>query len=73
MATQHARSGWNLCAVLGFVFTFVLPPIGIILDIVAIRQIKRSAERGHDLAIAGIVISLVFIVLGIWSVLAYGG
>lgn len=66
------RSGWNLLAVLGFVFTFILPPVAIILGVIALRQVKRSGERGHDLALSGIIVSVVFIVIGIGSVLAYG-
>jgi hypothetical protein len=37
----------------------LVPPLGMILGAIALRQIKRRGERGKGLAIAGIVLSLV--------------
>ena len=67
-----SERGWNLYAVLGFVLTFVLPPLAIVLAGIGLRQVRGTRERGHDLALAGIIVSVVFIVLGTWSVLVYG-
>lgn len=39
--------------------------IGLILSIIALSQIKKTGESGKGLAVAGLVISIVKIVLGI--------
>ncbi|KUH40080.1 MULTISPECIES: DUF4190 domain-containing protein [Streptomyces] len=37
----------------------LVPPLGLVLGAVALRQIKRRGERGKGLAIAGMVLSLI--------------
>lgn len=48
----------------------LIPPLGLILGVVALRQIKRRGERGKGMAVAGASLSLVItllIVLGMVS------
>jgi hypothetical protein len=66
-------------AILALVMAFVLGPVGLVLGIIARRQIARTGEAGGGLAIAGIVlgsISLLILVLliGVWiaAVVALG-
>ena len=52
---------------------FVCAPAGLVLGIVARRQIRRTGEEGAGLALAGIVIgslwtALLLALLGVWLV-----
>lgn len=48
---------WNALAILGFIFAFMFFPVGLVLSIIAVKQIRSTHERGKELAIAGIIIS----------------
>lgn len=48
--------GVNLFAVVSMFAAVVFAPVGIILGVVALRQIRQTGERGRELAIAGILI-----------------
>jgi hypothetical protein len=47
-------------AILALVFAFVFAPAGLVLGIVARRQIERTGEEGGGLALAGIIIGAIF-------------
>ena len=79
---NSSSNDWNALAIAGFVLSFFSTLIGLILSIIAYKQIKESGERGKGLAVAGIVISsvvmaivlllvviLVLYMLGLWLVL----
>jgi hypothetical protein len=51
-------AGTNVCAVLSLVLAFVFSPAGLVLGIVALRQIRKTGEGGHGLALAGIIVSV---------------
>ncbi|MBX6752094.1 MAG: DUF4190 domain-containing protein [Micromonosporaceae bacterium] len=64
--------GFNGFAIAGFVLSLCACfPLGIIFAIIALVQMRRSGERGRGLAIAGLVISIVWI-LCLWAVIANG-
>ena len=43
--------------------------VGIVLGIVAMNQIKQSGEKGHGLAIAGIVVGVLSLLLNVaWTI-----
>lgn len=46
----------NSTAILAFVFAFVFAPAGLVLGILARRQIRQTGEEGDGMALAGIVI-----------------
>lgn len=48
---------WNGLCIAGFVCAFIIPPIGLILSIVALVQINKSHEKSKGMSIAGIAIS----------------
>jgi hypothetical protein len=52
----------NLLAILALVGAFVFPLAGLILGIIALKQIKQTGEQGRGLALAGVIISAVYIV-----------
>ncbi len=45
----------NTMAILALVLAFVFPPAGLILGMVARRQIRQTGEDGDGLALAGII------------------
>lgn len=55
----------NALAVIGFVLAFVFCPAGLVVSLIALRSTSRTGERGKGLAIAGTVVSLVFIAIGV--------
>ncbi len=47
----------NTLAIVGFILSFIVPIVGLILSIIGKKQIKATGEGGNGLATAGIVIS----------------
>ena len=43
-------------AILSLVLAFVFAPAGLVLGIIARRQIKQTGEEGEGLALAGIIV-----------------
>jgi hypothetical protein len=67
------RRPTNTLAVLSLVLAFVCAPAGVVLGIVARRQIRRTGEEGSGLALAGIIVGglwtgLVLALLVVWLV-----
>jgi hypothetical protein len=50
------RRPTNTLAILALVFAFVAAPVGLVLGILARRQIRETGEEGDGLALAGIVV-----------------
>ena len=65
-AMSEATNTW---AIVGFVCSLLIAPLGIIFSAIALGQIKRTGEGGKGLALAGLIIGLVFTVIGVLSVL----
>ncbi len=61
----EGSGGTNTMAILGFIFSLLIPILGLIFSIIALGQIKRTGERGHGLALAGLIISILSIVIAI--------
>ena len=59
-APQYKSNG---CAIAGFVLAFFMPFIGFILSIIGISKAKECGGNGKGLAIAGLVISLLLLIL----------
>ena len=56
--------GTNVWAIIGFIFSFIFPVFGLIFSIVALVQLKKNPnQKGHGLALAGVIISTVLLVL----------
>ncbi|SCG46054.1 DUF4190 domain-containing protein [Micromonospora inositola] len=75
---EHPRSsaapavrGTNVMAILSLVFAFVFSPVGIVLGHIAKKQIRRTGEQGSGLATAGLVLSYIFTILGILSLIVF--
>jgi uncharacterized membrane protein len=53
----------NTLTIIGFILAFFFPLVGLILCIIGLQQIKKRKEKGRELAIAGIIISSVFMLV----------
>ena len=63
----------NTFAILGFVFAFLIPLLGLIFSIVGIGNAKKMGGKGKGLAIAGLIISIISVVIVIlYIVLIFG-
>jgi len=55
----------NTMAILALVFAFVFSPLGIAFGFIARNQIRRTGEGGDSLALAGLILSMLFTLLAI--------
>lgn len=62
-ALPPPSSKTNTMAILGFIFAFLFPIVGLILSIIGLNQAKARNEHGKELALAGLIISIVFMCL----------
>jgi peptidyl-prolyl cis-trans isomerase B (cyclophilin B) len=53
----------NTMAILGLIFAFVFSPLGIVFSAIGLSQIKKRREGGRGLAIAGLILSIVFFLI----------
>lgn len=60
-----AQPGLNTMAILALVFAFVVAPLGIVFGIIGRKQTARTGERGKGLATAGLILGIVFTLVGI--------
>ncbi len=67
----------NTMAILALVMAFVFAPAGLILGIVARKQMRQTGEQGDGLALAGIIIggifTAIFVLFLVFFVIAFAG
>lgn len=63
-------SRFNVLAIIGFILAFVFWIAGIVVSAIALNQVKKSGERGRGLALWGLILSIVFGIINIISVIA---
>ena len=61
----------NTMAILGLVFAFVFSPLGVVFSAIGLKQIKERREGGRGLALAGLIISIISIVLAILAIVLF--
>src|SRR5829696_5794710 len=65
----------NTMAILSLVLAFVFAPAGLILGIIARRQIRQTGEDGDTLALAGIIVggivTAIFVLLILFWIIAF--
>lgn len=61
---------WNTLCIVGFILSFLMPLIGLVISAVALIQINRNREKSKAMAIAGIAIGAVMTLLEIIVVIA---
>lgn len=60
----------NVLAIVGFIFAFLMPVVGLICSIIGKNKVEECGGNGRGLATAGIVISVIAIVLYLIIVIA---
>lgn len=64
---------YNTLSIVAIIGAFVIPLVGIVLGVIALRQIKLSNERGRGLALGaiaiGIAIAVIYTIVAISSAL----
>src|SRR3954452_24834831 len=70
---QPATTGTNGMAIASLVCAFFCTPLGLIFGFIALSQIRERGQGGRGLAIAGIVISIVSLFIGIAIVAGNNG
>jgi len=62
----------NENAILGLIFGFLIPPIGILFSLIALSQINKNPEKytGKNMATAGLIIGILYIILIIIATVA---
>jgi hypothetical protein len=53
----------NTWSIVGFITSFFIGPLGIVFSLIALKQIKETGERGHGLAIAGLILGIIGTIL----------
>ncbi len=66
-----AYARWNALCIAGFIVSFIIAPVGLVLSIIALVQIHRTGERSKGMAIAGIAVSIVHMVLVVLLILGF--
>jgi len=64
------KKGANVFAILGFIFAFVLSPLGLVFSIIGLATSGKYGGKLRGMAIAGMIISIVGIAL--WLGLVWG-
>lgn len=60
----------SVMAVLGLVFAFLAPLLGLIFSIIGMNQTKNNKQGGRGLAVAGLIVSIIGMIIGLaWIVL----
>jgi hypothetical protein len=62
----------NRMAIWGFVLAFVVGPVGLIVSAIGLSQVGKRHERGRGLAIAGVILSVVWLAGGVLFAVAVG-
>lgn len=59
------ESRTNTLAIIGFIFSFFIPIVGLICSILGRKNAAECGGNGHGLATAGIVISVIWMILAL--------
>ena len=73
-ASATAQSqGSNVFAILGFIFAFVASPLGLVFSIIGLSKAKKMGGKQKGLAIAGLIISIISLVITIIYITVIAG
>ncbi|AZZ56024.1 DUF4190 domain-containing protein [Rathayibacter iranicus] len=54
---------YNVLAIVGFITSFFISVVGVVLGFIALSQIKRTGEKGRGLALAAVIIGFVTVII----------
>jgi hypothetical protein len=63
--TISTENKTSVLAIISLVFAIIFCPVGLILSIVALVKIKKTKQKGKGFAVAGLVISIIFLLLAV--------
>ena len=72
-AEEEKKGGTNVFAILGFIFAFVLSPLGLVFSIIGLAMSGKFGGKQKGLAIAGLIISIVFTAIWLGAFWGIGG
>jgi hypothetical protein len=61
----------NVLSIIALIGAFVIPLAGIIVGAIALGQIKKTGEAGHGLALAGVILGVVFSLFYVIGIIIY--
>lgn len=56
---------WDGFVIAGFVCSFFIPLIGLILSIVGLHRVNKNGGKSHGMAVAGIIISILLMIVSL--------
>lgn len=68
---EYEVNNSNSLAIIGFVLSFLVPIAGLILSILGLKKSKELNGNGRGFAIAGIIISSIYMLIGIFVVIIW--
>lgn len=69
----YAGRGTSTLAILALVLSFVIPPAGIVLGALALKDLERTGEEGRGLALAGLWIGIVLTAIIVLFIIIWVG
>ena len=69
---QPQQSGTNVIAIVGFIFAFIMPIVGLICSIIGRNKAYEYGGNGRGLATAGLVINIIWLLIAVISGIAVG-
>lgn len=72
MSSSESKSGENTIAIVGFVFSFLIALVGLICSIIGYKKSVNEGAPYKGLALAGIIISVISMVLALIITIIYG-
>ena len=57
------KKSYNLLSLVGFICSFILVIPGLVCSVIGFLEIQKTNEKGKNLALAGIIISSIFIIV----------
>src|SRR5947209_3710696 len=67
----YYRRPTNTLAILALVFAFVFAPAGLVMGIIARKQVERTGEEGSGLALAGTIVGGVFTAIWVFAIVLW--
>lgn len=57
------KKEWSSSSVGGFILSFIIPLLGLILCIIGIIETREKKKRGFGLALSGLIISIISLII----------
>ena len=68
---DYMKKNTNVLCLLGFILSFLVPPIGLLVCYLGIDDAKKKKEGGRKLGLAGLVISIILTALLAFIIISF--